>query len=115
MKPEDYQKIKNIKEWLKNELKPEEFEKIKDLDEKEILEGALEILSAEIVQDTKLREFLRNELLNNALVVSKLKSDKMLEKLPQTSKDQIHKFEIYKDFSTPIKKIKSYQILAINR
>ena len=115
MKPEDYQKIKNIKEWLKNELKPEEFEKIKDLDEKEILEGALEILSAEIVQDTKLREFLRNELLNNALVVSKLKSNKMLEKLPQTSKDQIHKFEIYKDFSTPIKKIKSYQILAINR
>jgi uncharacterized protein len=107
--------MNNIKEWLKNELKQEEFEKIKDLDEKEIIEGALEILSAEIVQDTKLREFLRNELLNNSFVVSKIKSDKMIEKLPQTSKDQLHKFEIYKNFSTPIKKVKSYQILAINR
>ena len=115
MKPEDFQKIKDIKKWLENKLKPEEFEKIKDLPEEEIILWALEILSAEITQNTKLRDFLRQEMLKNWLVISKTKWEKVLEKLPETSKSQIHKFEIYKDFATPISKIKSYQILAINR
>ena len=107
-------KVKS-KDELQNILKPEEWKKIKDLDEKEILEGALEILSAEIVQNSKLRDWLRNQILKNWLVISKIKWEKALEKLPETSKNQIHKFEIYKDFSAPVSKIKSYQTLAINR
>ena len=106
---------KDLKSWLKDNLRSEEFEKIKDLPEKEIILGALEILSAWIIQNTKLREFLRQEMLKNGFVVSKIKWEKALEKLPETSKSQIHKFEIYKDFSIPVSKIKSYQTLAINR
>lgn len=112
----DFQNIKkDFKAWLKENIKSEEFEKIKDLDDKEIILWALEILSVEIVQNTKLREFLRQEILKNAFIISKIKWEKTIEKLPETSKSQLHKFEIYKDFTIDIKKIKSYQILAINR
>ena len=105
----------NFKEILKENLSSWEWEKIKDLSENEIIEQTLEILSSWIVQNTKLRDFLRKEMLKNWIVCSKIKWEKYLEKLPVVSKEQIHKFDIYKDFCTNISKIKSYQILAINR
>jgi len=105
----------NIKDLLKDELKAEEWEKIKDLSDEEIVLWAFEILSAEIVQNTKLREFLRNEILKNGFVVSKIKWEKSLEKLADNVKKEIYKFDIYKDFTASIPKIKSYQVLAINR
>jgi uncharacterized protein len=109
------QKISNLKNWLKETIKSDEFEKIKNLDEKEIILGALEILSNEITQNTKLRDLLKNNTLKNGFIISKIKWEKSLEKLPETSKNQIHKFEIYKDFIIAVPKIKSYQVLAINR
>ena len=39
----------------------------------------------------------------------------MLEKLNDKDREQVSKFEIYKDFSTKISYLKPYQILALNR
>jgi transcriptional accessory protein Tex/SPT6 len=67
------QKISNLKNWLKETIKSDEFEKIKNLDEKEIILGALEILSNEITQNTKLRDLLKNNTLKNGFIISKIK------------------------------------------
>jgi len=53
--------------------------------------------------------------MNNANIVSKIKWEKAIEKLAENIKHEIYKFKIYEDFFIPIKKVKSYQILAINR
>jgi len=103
------------KEELQAKLKVDEFEKIKDLKDDEIVSWVSEILSTEMVENTKLRDFLREEFLNNSSVVSKIKWEKAIEKLADNIKNEIYKFKIYEDFFTPIKKVKSYQILAINR
>ena len=103
------------KEELKSKLNVEDFEKIKDLEEDEIYAWVAEILSTEMVENTKLRDFLREEFLNNSNVVSKIKWEKAIDKLADNIKNEMYKFKIYEDFFTPIKKVKSYQILAINR
>ncbi len=81
----------------------------------EIIEGAIEIIAAEISANTELRHTLIAELQKTGDIVSSKKSDKMLEKLNQKDTDQIPKFALYFDFNARISRIKPYQILALNR
>ena len=49
------------------------------------------------------------------MISSSLKSEKMLEKLNDKDKEQIAKFDLYKEASLKIAYVKPYQILALNR
>jgi uncharacterized protein len=88
---------------------------LKDYSQEEILDGAIEIVGAEVNADSKLRHRLMEELQKYGIAASSIKSDKMLEKLNDKDKEQIVKFDIYKDFSVRLAYIKPYQILALNR
>lgn len=81
----------------------------------EIIDGAIEIIAAEITMNGEIREYLREYLWENGLIASKKKSEKMLEKLNDKVKSELHKFEIYADFSVLIARVKPYQTLAMNR
>lgn len=83
--------------------------------EEEVLEGASHIITAEIVANTDLRSDLIDTLQQHGNIQSKVRSDKMLEKLNEKDRAQVQKFDIYKDFSCRISRIKPYQILALNR
>lgn len=83
--------------------------------EEEIIEWAIQIISAEIVANTEIREDLTSYLDIKWVLISKIKTEKMLEKLDANWKKHLLKFELYKDFSWTVKNIKSYQTLAINR
>ncbi|MBT3729391.1 hypothetical protein HOG27_05105 [bacterium] len=48
-------------------------------------------------------------------VISKIKTDKALEKLNEKDRGQISKFDLYSDFSQRLAYLKPYQILALNR
>jgi len=96
-----------------------EFEIPSDLlenySEKEILEGCIHIISAEISQDSDLRADLLETLEKYWNIISKIKTDKALEKLNEKDKKGISKFDIYSDFNHRISWLKPYQILALNR
>jgi len=81
----------------------------------EIIDGAQDIISAEISANADLRHDLIDALEDHGVIVSKLKSEKMLSKLNEKDRGQIGKFEIYKEFSWKLWGLKPYQILALNR
>lgn len=81
----------------------------------EIIEWSIHIISAEIAANADLRADLIDTLEQYGLILSKLKSEKSLEKLNDKDTAQISKFEIYKDFSLKLSYLKPYQILALNR
>ncbi len=81
----------------------------------EIIDGAIEIVGAEVNANSNLRHRLMEELKKYWTASSSLKSEKMLEKLNEKDKEQIPKFDIYKDFSVRLAYVKPYQILALNR
>ena len=81
----------------------------------EILEGATHIIAAEISQSAILRARLKEYLLQEWVILSQMKSEKMLAKLHLKDQEQVHKFELYKEFSGKIIQIKPYQILALDR
>ncbi|MCP4522626.1 MAG: S1 RNA-binding domain-containing protein [Candidatus Gracilibacteria bacterium] len=81
----------------------------------EILEGAHFIVAAEISTNSELRDDLRETIQKYAKIVSKIKTEKALEKLNEKDTKQIPKFDIYSDFSCTISRLKPYQILALNR
>lgn len=81
----------------------------------EIIEGAMEIIGAEVSANAILRHTLIAELHKLGDVSSSKKSDKMLEKLNAKDTEQIPKFALYFEFSSRINRIKPYQILALNR
>ena len=81
----------------------------------EIIEGAIEIIAAEITMNGEIREYLREYLWENGLLISKKKTEKMLEKLNDKVKSELHKFDIYAEFSVLVSRIKPYQMLAMNR
>lgn len=83
--------------------------------EEEILEGAQEIVAAEISSSAQIREVLRNYLSEKGILEGKIKSEKMLEKLNEKTKSEVPKFALYTEFSTPIARVKPYQTLALNR
>lgn len=79
----------------------------------EILEGARDIVIQEIVDDAKNRQAMRYYFNKYGEITSEYK--KKLEELPEKTQKQVHKFEIYDGFSGAVSKLKSYQILALNR
>lgn len=88
---------------------------LSEYSQEEILEGVIEIIGAEIAIETHLREFLKSELMQTGLIVSKKKSEKMLEKLETNAKKQLYKFDTYAEFSRKVSLIKPYQTLALGR
>ncbi len=81
----------------------------------EIIEWAIEIIAAEITAHAILRDGQRAYYFGSGQMVSKLKSEKMLEKLNEKVRGEVKKFDIYADFSIAIARIKPYQTLALNR
>ncbi len=81
----------------------------------EIIEGAIEIIGAEISANASLRHALIGELWKSGDIAASKKSDKMLEKLNVKDTEQIPKFTLYFEFNCRINRIKPYQILALNR
>lgn len=105
-----------VAEYLKkhNDIKiPDEL--LETYSREEIIEWVIEIIWSEITNDASLREFLRKNINNNWVLQSKIKWEKALEKLDPNAKKQINKFDIYKEFDITVKRLKPYQILAINR
>ncbi len=86
-------------------------------DTEEALQGAKDII-AEIISDTAgVRKAVREYLLENSIVKSEKtkekKENKTNEKLKKRERKEI--YQIYYEFSIDVKKIKPYQILALNR
>jgi len=81
----------------------------------EILEGAEEIIGAEISANTELRRVLLRDIMSGWILKSRKKWEKMLEKLNAKDQESIIKFDLYFDFSLSIHRLKPYQILALNR
>ncbi len=75
---------------------------------KAAITGACNIISEIISETAKFREYTRNFTRNNGIIETKLKKD-------GKEQDEKGKYEIYYDFSLPVKKMKSYQTLAIAR
>lgn len=88
---------------------------LKDYSREEIIEGSINIIWAEISANADLRADLIETLTKYNNITSKIKTDKALEKLNEKDRNQIPKFELYKDFSWKISYLKPYQILALNR
>lgn len=86
---------KAIKEALKN------CEELKD--ENDCLQGAMDIIAQDLSDNASLRDKIKKYLINNSLLCS----------LSKVEEDSVYR--IYYDFKMPFKKLKDYQILAINR
>ncbi|AMC00021.1 RNA-binding transcriptional accessory protein [Aerococcus urinaehominis] len=79
-------------------------EEIKNTDE--ALAGAHEIMAEWVSEDADIRAQLRETMSRFGLLTSrKIKNDH----------DQQGVYEVYYDFSSPVPKVKSYQVLALNR
>ncbi len=86
-------------------------------DIEEALQGAKDII-AEMISDTaEVRKEVREYLLANSLVKSEKAKGKQEEKTNEKLKERDRKeiYQIYYEFSIDIKKIKPYQVLALNR
>ena len=79
-------------------------ENVKDTDS--ALEGAGYIIAEWISDNAYYRKWIRNNIFHNGEIVSKVKKD---------AQDDNKTYEMYYNFSEPIKYIKHYRILAINR
>ncbi|MCH5167802.1 MAG: RNA-binding transcriptional accessory protein [Erysipelotrichales bacterium] len=70
------------------------------------LEGAGYIIAEWISDNANTRKWIRNYVFNNGILVSKIK---------KTANDEKKLYDMYYDYSEPIKHIKHYRLLAINR
>lgn len=96
------QKIGSIKEEASKYLN----DKVKDVDDAITQAG---YIIAENLSETKdVRQYLRKYFYEQAIIVTKAKKD-------IDSLDKNRKYEMYYDFKEPLKKLKSYRTLAINR
>lgn len=74
----------------------------------EALNGAMDIIAEMISEDAQLRQSLRRQLWNNALLSTALEQDK-------ESTDEGKTFLMYKEYSELVRTLPSHRILAINR
>ncbi len=88
--------LKNIDKYLNDKIKTKE----------EAIEGASYIIAEWISDNASFRKWIRFYLYNNALITSKLKKN---------SNDENKVYEMYYNYEEPIKHIKLYRVLAINR
>lgn len=77
----------------------------------EAIQGAKDIIAEKISENAEVRQLVRDFLLETAKIVSK-KANLKKDELDKNKKDV---YEIYHDFEIEIKKVKPYQVLAINR
>lgn len=75
-------------------------------DTKTALEGAGYIIAEWISDNAYFRKWIRNYMFNHGQICSKIKKDALDEK---------RLYDMYYDFTEPIKQIKHYRVLAINR
>ena len=85
---------------------------LNDYSKEEILEGAKDILSQYIADDSKLKSFVRKYYSRFGVLSVKSKDP---EKFDEKQKKESYKFKIYDSFSLKVTNFKSYQILALNR
>lgn len=81
----------------------------------EIIEGAIEIIGAEVSANATLRHTLIAELYKIGNISSSKKSDKMLENSMQKIQNRFPSLHFILIFLSRINRIKPYQILALNR
>jgi len=82
----------------------------------EALQGAKDIIAEMISDDAEVRKVLREFYLDSSVVHSdKAKEKEVSEGKKTQEKERKDVYRVYYDFSIDIKKIKSYQVLAINR
>jgi uncharacterized protein len=84
----------------------------------EVLQGAIDIIAEIVSESAEVRKIVRENMLENSIVKSEKtkernKDEKVSKK--QKAKDKKEIYQIYYEFSIDIKKIKPYQILALNR
>ena len=77
----------------------------------EAIQGAKDIIAERISENAEVRQLVRDFLLEESSIVSK-KADTKKEDIAKNKKDV---YDIYHDFIIEIKKLKPYQVLAINR
>ena len=77
----------------------------------EAIQGAKDIIAERISENAEVRQLVRDFLLSQSKIVSK-KSNTKKEELDKNKKDV---YDIYHDFEVEVKKVKPYQVLAINR
>ncbi len=88
---------------------------LEDYSREEIIAWSINIIWAEVSANSDLRADLIETLNKYGQLVSKIKTEKSLEKLNDKDKNQISKFDLYKDSSLKISYLKPYQVLALNR
>ncbi len=80
----------------------------------DILAGASDILISDIAEDIGNRDRIRRYYNIYGIISSKFKKD-IANSLDEKIKKNLHKFKIYEEFTLAQKRLKSYQILALNR
>jgi len=80
--------------------------------EEDILSGACDIIAQDIADNTDYKELLRQYYLSKGSLSSNGVS---YEKLDNNQIKQLKTFSIYEAFTSMVKRLKSYQILALNR
>jgi len=101
------QKIMMSKNVNKDEIVSKYLNKEKGvLTVKDALAGAIDIIAEQISDNALFRGLIRNFILNTGVLKSKVK---------RGLEDKKTKFEMYYDYSEPIKNIVSHRILAIRR
>ena len=70
------------------------------------IEGALFIVAEEISDNADYRKWVRNHTFNMGMLQSKVKKN---------AKDEDNIYQIYYEYEEPLKKVKLYRVLAINR
>ena len=91
-----------------NDVKDEASKYLNDQvkSEEEAIEGAKYILAEMISDDANFRKSLRQEMVNNGVVVTQFKKNAVDEKKT---------YEMYYDYNEPVSKIRPHRILAMNR
>lgn len=70
------------------------------------LAGAVDILIEALSEDVSIRSFVNREIEQHSLITSALKDESLDEKKI---------YQIYYDFSEPVRKMQGYRVLALNR
>lgn len=81
-------------------------------DQKEALEGAMDIIAEMIADDPGYRELVRNKLYKESLLRTSKIKDKGESKKESEDKSV---YETYFEYEEPVSKLVSYKVLAINR
>lgn len=94
----------NIKDDIKEVAKKYITDKVKTVDE--AITGAKYIIAEWVSDNASFRKYIRNNTFKYGILTSKVKKN---------ANDELKTYEMYYDYKEPLKNIKLYRILAINR